>query len=208
MNHQIRTAPAAAESSRALHSTRNCGQQSGSVEHARNRSLLIVDENTPSIHRFCREMATRGFKPFLANSLKEAQEIAASTPPAFAIVELRLPDGHGLSLVKRLCRSQSDCRVVVLTRMGSIASAVAAVKTGAVDYLAKPADIDEVSDALLPSETTKPSLPEYFMSPDRVRWEHIQRIYELCDHNKSATASKLKMHRRSLQRLLSKDAPL
>jgi len=169
--------------------------------------LLIVDEDCPSLRQLSKAMAKRGFNPILANSVAEAIMVAASNPPAFAIVELRLPDGHGLNVVRRLCDTHPECRVIVLTSFGSIASAVAAVKIGAVDYLAKPATADQVFAALLPVDEAKPPRPEKYMSPDRVRWEHINRIYELCDHNKCLTADKLNIHRRTLQRILSKEPP-
>ena len=196
------------EAARTPNSTHDDEDYIRFTANGRNASLLIVDEDTPSIRRLSAEMAKRGFNPFVATSIAEGREIAATNPPAFAIVELRLPDGHGVRLIKRIRATWPHCRIVVLTSIGSIASAIGLVKIGVVDYLTKPADVDEVHRALLTSEAAKPSLPKYFMSPDRVRWEHIQRVYELCNHNKSKTARKLKVHRRTLQRILSKDAPI
>ena len=100
-----------------------------------------------------------------------------------------------------------DARVIMLTGYGAIATAVAAIKAGAVDYLPKPADADDVVRALLARHDESPAPPENPMSADRVRWEHIQRVYELCGHNVSETARRLNMHRRTLQRILAKRAP-
>ena len=123
------------------------------------------------------------------------------------MVDLRLEDGNGLELVAHLRSRRPDARIVVLTGYGAIASAVAAVKIGATDYLAKPADANDVTCALLAQPTGKPEPPEKPMSADRVRWEHIQRVYELCDRNVSETARRLGMHRRTLQRILAKRSP-
>jgi len=128
-------------------------------------------------------------------------------PPAYAVVDLRLEDGNGLEVVEALCEARPDVRVVMLTGYGNIASAVAAVKSGAVDYLAKPADADQIEVALLETDKVLPPPPEDPMSADRVRWEHIQRVFEQCDRNVSETARRLKMHRRTLQRILNKHAP-
>ena len=100
-----------------------------------------------------------------------------------------------------------DSRVVVLTGYGAIATAVAAVKIGATDYLSKPADATDITNALLAKGDDLPPPPENPMSADRVRWEHIQRVYELRDRNVSETARRLNMHRRTLQRILAKRSP-
>ncbi len=133
--------------------------------------------------------------------------MAAARPPAYAVVDLRLEDGNGLDVVERLREIRPDCRVVVLTGYGAIATAVAAVKIGAVDYLSKPADADDVTNALLARGGDLPPPPENPMSADRVRWEHIQRVFEQCDRNVSETARRLNMHRRTLQRILAKKSP-
>jgi len=137
----------------------------------------------------------------------EGIKIARSEPPDFAVIDLRLADGSGLDVVAALRVARPDTRIVMLTGYGNIATAVNAVKMGAVDYLSKPADADEVVAALLALEGSKPEPPEHPMSADRVRWEHIQRIYELCGRNVSETARRLNMHRRTLQRILAKRAP-
>ncbi|MEO0398481.1 MAG: ActR/PrrA/RegA family redox response regulator transcription factor [Pseudomonadota bacterium] len=170
-------------------------------------SLLIVDDDEPLRRRLGRAMERRGFQVALADGVREATILAKNAPPAFAVVDLRLDDGDGLEIVDAIHEKREDCRVVVLTGYGNIATAVAAVKAGAIDYLSKPADADDVEKALLASEGARPEPPENPMSADRVRWEHIQRVYELCDQNVSETARRLGMHRRTLQRILAKRAP-
>jgi two-component system response regulator RegA len=170
-------------------------------------SLLIVDDDEPFRIRLGRAMEKRGFATMLASGVKDAIRLAKETPPAFAVVDLRLEDGDGLEVVNAIHDIREDCRVVMLTGYGNIATAVAAVKAGALDYLSKPADADDVEKALLARGGTRPEPPENPMSADRVRWEHIQRVYELCDHNVSETARRLGMHRRTLQRILAKRAP-
>ena len=127
--------------------------------------------------------------------------------PAFAVVDMRLGDGNGLDVISALKRRRPDARAIILTGYGNIATAVTAVKLGAIDYLAKPVDADDVVNALLALEGKSAEPPENPMSADRVRWEHIQRIYELCNRNVSETARRLNMHRRTLQRILAKRAP-
>jgi two-component system, response regulator RegA len=172
-----------------------------------DRSLLILDDDEPFLRRLARAMEKRGFAVKPAQSFAEGREIAANHPPAFAVVDLRLEDGNGLDLVELLRERREDARIVVLTGYGAIATAVAAVKIGATDYLSKPADANDVTAALLARAENKPEPPENPMSADRVRWEHIHRVYELCDRNVSETARRLNMHRRTLQRILSKRSP-
>jgi two-component system response regulator RegA len=171
------------------------------------RSLLIVDDDAPLCQRLARAMERRGFVVSTADSVAAGVAGATAHPPAFAVVDLRLGDGSGLDVVSALRNVRPGSRIVVLTGYGNIATAVAAVKAGALDYLPKPADADAVERALLAREGATPEPPEDPMSADRVRWEHIQRIFELCDRNVSETARRLKMHRRTLQRILSKHAP-
>ncbi len=172
-----------------------------------DNSLLVVDDDTPFRQRLARAMERRGFAPVMAESVAEGLAAVRRAPPAFAVVDLRLEDGNGLDVVEALRELRPDSRVVVLTGYGNIATAVAAVKIGAVDYLSKPADADDVEKALLARGEDKPEPPENPMSADRVRWEHIQRVYELCDRNVSETARRLNMHRRTLQRILAKRSP-
>ena len=170
-------------------------------------TLLIVDDDEPLRNRLGRAMEKRGFQPILAAGVADAAKILKDVSPAFAVVDLRLEDGDGLQVVNEIHDKREDCRVVMLTGYGNIATAVAAVKAGAIDYLSKPADADDVEKALLAKPGERPAPPENPMSADRVRWEHIQRVYELCDHNVSETARRLGMHRRTLQRILAKRAP-
>lgn len=170
-------------------------------------SLLLVDDDRPWLTRLERAMERRGFEVRIADSVAAGLAAVAEAPPAFAVVDLRLEDGNGLDVVSALHEQRPDARAVVLTGYGNIATAVTAVKLGAVDYLAKPADGDDVIKALLSNGEDKPEPPDNPMSADRVRWEHIQRVYELCDRNVSETARRLNMHRRTLQRILAKRAP-
>ncbi|MFN8720068.1 MAG: ActR/PrrA/RegA family redox response regulator transcription factor [Rhodospirillales bacterium] len=171
------------------------------------RSLLIVDDDAPFRIRLARALEKRGFDVVAVDNVATAIDVAQESAPAFAVVDLRLGDGNGLEVVKALRDARPDARIVMLTGYGNIATAVAAVKQGAVDYLSKPADADAVEAALLADGRTLPPPPENPMSADRVRWEHIQRVFEQCDRNVSETARRLKMHRRTLQRILNKHAP-
>lgn len=172
-----------------------------------DKSLLLVDDDEPFLRRMAKAMEKRGFEIETAGSVAAGRAIATARPPAFAVVDLRLEDGNGLDVVEVLRQKRPDCRVVVLTGYGAIATAVAAVKIGATDYLSKPADATDITNALLAKDDELPPPPENPMSADRVRWEHIQRVYELCDRNVSETARRLNMHRRTLQRILNKYAP-
>lgn len=170
-------------------------------------SLLLVDDDEPFLRRLARAMEKRGFSVETAETVTAGKAIATSRPPAYAVVDLRLEDGNGLDVVETIREKRPDARIVVLTGYGAIASAVAAVKLGATDYLSKPADANDVTNALLATPDELPPPPENPMSADRVRWEHIQRVYELCDRNVSETARRLNMHRRTLQRILAKRSP-
>jgi two-component system, response regulator RegA len=172
-----------------------------------DRSLLIVEDDKPFLERLARAMETRGFAVTACESVADGLNQIAKAAPAFAVVDLRLGDGNGLDVVSALKRKRPEARAIVLTGYGNIATAVTAVKLGAVDYLSKPADADDVVSALLASGNQKSELPSNPMSADRVRWEHIQRIYEMCNRNVSETARRLNMHRRTLQRILAKRAP-
>ena len=170
-------------------------------------SLLLVDDDEPFVKRLAKAMEKLGFAPQTALSVAEGKACAMANPPAFAVVDLRLEDGNGLDVVEVLRSRRPDCRVVVLTGYGAIATAVAAVKIGATDYLSKPADADDVTNALLNRIGAKRVAMENPMSADRVRWEHIQRVYEMCERNVSESARRLSMHRRTLQRILAKRSP-
>jgi two-component system response regulator RegA len=169
--------------------------------------LLIVDDDKSFLERLARAMESRGFEVTTAGSVAEGLAQVASFPPAFAVVDMRLGDGNGIEVISALKERRPDARGVILTGYGNIATAVTAVKFGAVDYLAKPADADDVYAALTAAPGRKAEPPEKPMSADRVRWEHIQRVYELCGRNVSETARRLNMHRRTLQRILAKRAP-
>jgi two-component system, response regulator RegA len=170
-------------------------------------SLLLVDDDEQFVKRLARAMEKRGFVPETAESVASGKVIANARPPAYAVIDLRLEDGNGLDVIETLRERRPDCRIVVLTGYGAIATAVAAVKIGAIDYLSKPADANDITNALLSRSDALPGPPENPMSADRVRWEHIQRVYEMCDRNVSETARRLNMHRRTLQRILAKRSP-
>lgn len=172
-----------------------------------DKTLLLVDDDVPFLTRLARAMETRGYEVTTASTIREGKEQARAKKPGFAVVDLRLEDGNGLDVVAAVQDARPEARIVVLTGYGNIATAVAAVKLGAVDYLAKPSDADAIEAALLAKTGDKAPPPENPMSADRVRWEHIQRVYELCDRNVSETARRLNMHRRTLQRILAKRAP-
>src|SRR5579864_2269840 len=171
------------------------------------RSLLIVEDDKSFLQRLARAMETRGFVVTTAESVADGLLQVEKAPPAFAVVDMRLGDGNGLDVISAMKKRRPDARAIILTGYGNIATAVNAVKLGAVDYLAKPVDADDVVAALLAFDNKKIEPPENPMSADRVRWEHIQRIYELCGRNVSETARRLNMHRRTLQRILAKRAP-
>jgi two-component system, response regulator RegA len=172
-----------------------------------DRSLLIVEDDKSFLQRLARAMEGRGFTVTTAESVADGLTQLETTSPAFAVVDMRLEDGNGLDVISALKRRRPDARAIILTGYGNIATAVNAVKLGAVDYLSKPVDADDVVAALLALEGRRADPPENPMSADRVRWEHIQRIYELCGRNVSETARRLNMHRRTLQRILAKRAP-
>ncbi|WP_246715292.1 ActR/PrrA/RegA family redox response regulator transcription factor [Aestuariivirga litoralis] len=171
------------------------------------KSLLLVDDDKPFLTRLGKAMESRGFEVRIADTVAQGISEVKKEPPMYAVVDLRLSDGNGLDVIEALHAAKADARVVVLTGYGNIATAVTAVKLGAIDYLAKPADADAVYGALMGDTDNRNALPDNPMSADRVRWEHIQRVFELCNRNVSETARRLNMHRRTLQRILAKRAP-
>ena len=177
------------------------------ISQFEDKSLLIVDDDNPFRERLARAMEKKGFKVSQAEGVKKGIDAVKTNKPAFAVVDLRLGDGNGLEVVKVIQNSNADSRIVMLTGYGNIPTAVAAIKQGAIDYLAKPADADDVEKALLADPNRKADPPDNPMSADRVKWEHIHRVFELCNRNVSETARRLKMHRRTLQRILSKRSP-
>ena len=177
------------------------------ISEFKDNSLLIVDDDNPFRERLARAMEKKGFQVSQAEGVKKGIESVREKKPAFAVVDLRLNDGNGLEVVKEIQNLNSDSRIIMLTGYGNIPTAVAAIKEGAIDYLAKPADADDVEKALLADPNKKAAPPENPMSADRIKWEHIHRVFELCNRNVSETARRLKMHRRTLQRILSKRSP-
>ena len=177
------------------------------IDDFKDKSLLILDDDDPLRGRLSRAMEKKGFQVKEAKSVKEGLEIVKNKPPNFAVVDLRLEDGNGLDVVKELYKGKKDSRIVMLTGYGNLPTAVAAVKAGAIDYIAKRIDADDIAEALLASSESKAKQPKNPTSADRVKWEHIHRVFELCNRNVSETARRLKMHRRTLQRILSKRSP-
>jgi two-component system response regulator RegA len=177
------------------------------IEQLAERTVLVVEDDRSFLQRLAKALEQRGFTVTTAESVADGLSQLEKSAPAFAVVDMRLGDGNGLDVISALKRRNPDARGIILTGYGNIATAVNAVKLGAVDYLAKPVDADDVVNALLAHENPKIEPPENPMSADRVRWEHIQRIYELCGRNVSETARRLSMHRRTLQRILAKRAP-
>ena len=173
----------------------------------KDKSLLIVDDDGPFRDRLARSMEKKGFIVKQAEGLNSGVNKAIEIKPAFAVIDLRLEDGNGLEVVKKIQESKRESRIVMLTGYGNIPTTVAAIKAGAIDYLAKPADAEDVETALLADPSKKADPPENPMSADRAKWEHIHRVFELCSRNVSDTARRLKMHRRTLQRILSKRSP-
>ncbi len=172
-----------------------------------NKSLLIVDDDNPFRDRLSRAMEKKGFQVIQAEGVKKGIESVKIKKPGFAVVDLRLNDGNGLDVVQKIQEVNPSSRIIMLTGYGNIPTAVAAIKEGAIDYLAKPADAEDVEKALLANPSKKAAPPENPMSADRIKWEHIHRVFELCNRNVSETARRLKMHRRTLQRILSKRSP-
>ena len=175
-----------------------------------DKSLLIVDDDNPFRERLARAMEKKGFSVTQAESVLKGINSVKIKKPAFAVIDLRLGDGNGLEVVKEIKNSKDNkvnSRIIMLTGYGNIPTAVTAIKEGAIDYLAKPADAEDVENALLADPMSKAPPPEDPMTADRVKWEHIHRVFELCNRNVSETARRLKMHRRTLQRILSKRSP-
>ena len=192
-----------------MNDSRSAGdrQAGGVVASGALGSLLIVDDDAVFRQRLGLAMERRGFAVAMAASVAAGIASARAAVPQYAVVDLRLGDGSGLEVVQALRDLSATVRIIVLTGYGNIATAVAAIKTGAVDYLPKPVDADAVEHALLHREGVLPPPGEQPMTADRVRWEHIQRVYEQCERNVSETARRLRMHRRTLQRILAKHAP-
>ncbi len=177
------------------------------IKEYSDKTLLIVDDDNPFRERLSRAMEKKGFAVTQAESVKKGIDSTKNLKPAFAVVDLRLNDGSGLEVVKAIQNLNTGSRIIMLTGYGNIPTAVAAIKHGAIDYLSKPADADDVEKALLADPNSKAQPPENPMTADRVKWEHIHRVFELCNRNVSETARRLKMHRRTLQRILSKRSP-
>ncbi len=172
-----------------------------------NKKLLIVDDDLPFRERLSRSMEKKGFDVEISPGFKRSIQMVSDIKFDFAVVDMRLEDGSGLELIKEIQKISPETKSLLLTGYGNIATAVAAIKSGAIDYLPKPAEIDQIYDALTNSKEILPPPPENPMTADRIRWEHIQRVFIQCNRNVSETARRLRMHRRTLQRILNKHAP-
>jgi two-component system response regulator RegA len=169
-------------------------------------TLLLVDDDEMLSAVLARALERRSFKVTVAHDYRSALAAAGANPPECAVVDLKLPGGSGLNLVKRLVGLRPRARVVILTGYGSIATAIEAVKLGAHYYLTKPASADDIVGALHHGDPgrSRSRIREKPLSVDRLEWEHINKILSGNDGNVSATARLLGMHRRTLQRKLSK----
>jgi two-component system, response regulator RegA len=152
-------------------------------ELPQDRSLLVIDDNSVFLERIARAMAERGFEVRSSPSFAQALTIIADKPPAFAVIDLRLAGGSGLDVVAALRSARRSSRIVILTGYGNLPTVVDAVKLGALNYLTKPTDADELTDALLAPANAHASPPGHLMSPDRARWLHIQSVHETFNHN-------------------------
>ncbi len=175
---------------------------------ARGR-LLLVEDDLNLRQALSRALTSRGFSVAAAAGCTEALEALNGGSIAFAVLDLRLPDGSGLDLVPRLLTADPDARIVVLTGWGSVATAMRALRLGAVDFLAKPCEVEVLVRALLAGEGSTWGDDEAVPVPslDRVEWEHLQRVLEESQGNISLAARRLGLHRRSLQRKLNKRPP-
>ena len=170
------------------------------------RSMLIVEDDEWLMRRLAQAMEARGFQVMIAGSVFEGLAQLQLSTPKYAVVDLRFEDGCGLDVVAALMQQRPDARAIILTGYGNIATAVKAVKLGAVDYLTKPVDADDIVSALLAPLGGKAEAPQHPMSPAHVRLQHIQQVHAASGHNVSETARRLNMHRRTLQRILTRQA--
>lgn len=168
-------------------------------------SLLLVDDDEVFASVLAQAFERRGYAVRVAHDADTGAALAREESPEYAVVDLRMPGASGLELVRVLKELDETTRIVVLTGYASIATAVEAIKLGAVHYLAKPADADEIQAVFHRDEGDAAiDVPERPLSVNRLEWEHIQRVLQECDGNVSETARRLNMHRRTLQRKLQK----
>jgi two-component system, response regulator RegA len=168
------------------------------------KSVLIVEDDKWLMHCLARAMEARDFNIITAESVVDALAQLELSTPEYAVIDMRLGDGCGLDVIAALKLRRPGARAIILTGYGNIATAVRAIKLGAVDYLTKPADVNDVVSALLAPKTVRSEAPLHPMSPARVRWEHIMQVHEACGRNVSETSRRLNMHRRTLQRILAR----
>lgn len=189
--------------SQAYSAPRSTGPRIGDMT---NMTLLLADDDPVFAQRMGAALMDRGFDVRIADSVNAAKAAIRSDPADYAVVDLRLSDGNGLDIVSELHAVSPKSPAIVLSGYGNVAHAVAAVRAGAVDFLPKPADADEVRDALLAPPNRRPPPPEHPLNPAEVRRQHIERILHDCGGNVSETSRRLNMHRRTLQRILLRQA--
>ena len=178
----------------------------GGAAGALSETLLLVEDERSVRSRLEQALTTAGYAVTVVDNLAAAEKVMAEQRFACAVIDMRLSDGHGLDLVRQLHDQRPPTRVVVITGYDSVAGSIVALRSGAVDYLPKPVEPEALIQALRgkAAESEVPAVP---VSADRIKWEHIHRLYEQCDRNVSETARRLGMHRRTLQRILVKRAP-
>jgi len=172
-----------------------------------DRSLLLVDDDEILTRVLERALSTRGFDVTQATTVDDALHAIALAPPAYAVIDLSIAGRSGLDVAGALNQARPDAHFIIMSGFGTLETAVAAAKLGAVDYLVKPARIDDIIAALRPGAVVAPAEPDALLTPDRVRWEHIRSVFTQCEQNVSETARRLSMHRRTLQRVLGRGAP-
>ena len=174
------------------------------LDATNENTILIVEDDDVLRDRLARAMERRGYPVRVASGLSEAMDQADAELPRYAVVDLRLQDGSGLSVVETLEKRDPDIRAIILTGYGNIPTAVAAARIGAIDYIAKPATADEIVDALIRPRNEHAPAPTNPISPEDARKEHITHVFHEMNENVSQTARSLDMHRRTLQRLLKR----
>jgi two-component system response regulator RegA len=168
--------------------------------------LLIVDDDIVFANRMSIALSERGFQVRKANTRHEALAAIEDSPPDFATIDLRLGDGSGLDVLAALHSVRPEARAIILSGYGNLPCTVAAIRFGAFDCLAKPADADDVAQALLAAPGSLPPPPANALSPTDASWLHIERVFKDCGGNVSETSRRLNMHRRTLQRILARRA--
>ncbi|NKB35890.1 MAG: response regulator [Gammaproteobacteria bacterium] len=168
-------------------------------------TILVVDDDEIFCQVLTRALNSRQLQTLTAHNTEQAFQLAQQNKPGYAVIDLRMPESSGLQLIPELLKVNQDMRIIVLTGYASITTAVEAIKLGAIHYLTKPADADEIIAALAnASGDSSAQVRDKPLSLERLEWEHLQKVLADCDGNISAAARQLGMHRRTLQRKLNK----